>query len=197
MNEQHRLNVDYWKNKKIWEIDQIPYLFLGYEPVPHNYRPLDDVTTLDRQESERYYQYWRLIQEAIDLDELIPIKSSMAHTTPLKAADIKKWRKDVSYIKPSKIYLEMEEGIQESKSNDIEDSEISTSASTVKDEAACQHWLEKLMSNDSQQKENKSYYQEKALSKFKIGTRAFNRAWANAKTATGNTNWGKAGRRKS
>jgi len=74
---------------------------------------------------------------------------------------------------------------------------ISSSASNIKDEAACQSWLEELMSNSSQQKENKSYYQKQALSKFNIGIKAFNRAWANAKTATGNTKWGKPGRKKS
>jgi len=75
--------------------------------------------------------------------------------------------------------------------------EISSSASTVKDEAACQSWLEELMSNSSQQEENKSYYQKQALSKFNTGINAFNRVWANAIVKTGNTNWGKPGRKKS
>lgn len=70
-------------------------------------------------------------------------------------------------------------------------------SSTIKDEAACQSWLEELMSNSSQQEENKSYYQKQALSKFNTGTKAFNRAWANAIVKTGNTNWGKPGRKKS
>ena len=99
MNEQHRLNVDYWKNKKIWEIDQIPYLFLGYEPVPHNSRPLDDVTTLDKQESELYDQYWHLIRVAIDIGKLIPVQSSTARTTPLRAVEIKEWRKDKQHAR--------------------------------------------------------------------------------------------------
>lgn len=69
--------------------------------------------------------------------------------------------------------------------------------STVKDEVACQNWLEGLMNSSSTQDKAKKLYQDEATQKYSLGTKAFNRAWANAKTATGNTNWGKPGRRKS
>jgi len=109
-----QLNVKKWKDMEIWEIDQIPYLFLGYEPVPYNSRPLDDVTTLDKQESELYDQYWHLIRVAIDIGKLIPVQSSTARTTPLRAVEIKEWRKDKQHsIKPVPIYVEMEKKIQE------------------------------------------------------------------------------------
>lgn len=70
-------------------------------------------------------------------------------------------------------------------------------ASTVPDETACQSWLEGLMANNSTQDEAKKFYQDEAKQKYNVGTKAFNRAWANAITAIGNTNWGKPGRRKS
>lgn len=108
-----QLNVKKWKDMEIWEIDQIPYLFLGYEPVPYNFRPLDDVTTLDEQESELYDQYFNLIRVAIDIGKLTPVQSSTARTTPLRAVEIKEWRKTKQdSIKPVPIYLKMEEEIQ-------------------------------------------------------------------------------------
>jgi len=116
-DEEHCLNFAYWKDKTIWEIYQIPYLFLGYEPKPYNSRLLDDVIDLDEQEGKRYDQYYDLIKDAIDSGALICDPSARTPTTPLRASDIKTWRKTVDFIKPAKIYLDMEDAITESPSN--------------------------------------------------------------------------------
>jgi len=67
---------------------------------------------------------------------------------------------------------------------------------TIKVERDCQAWLEGLMGDNSTPTKTKKEYQNEAWGKFKVGTNAFNRAWANAKASSDNLNWGKAGRRK-
>jgi len=120
MNKQ--LNVEYWKAKVIWEDHEIPYLFLGYQPLSDDYDKLyriDDQIYLDDQEAEPYRNYLKLIREAIKLDELIPFGTNSKGWYSLRASDIKVWRKNISIIEPVEIYLEMEEGIQESGTADI------------------------------------------------------------------------------
>jgi len=68
---------------------------------------------------------------------------------------------------------------------------------TIRAENQCQKWLEDLMSNNSNQDKGKKLYQDEARQAHKVGTKAFIRAWSNAITATGNTNWGRPGRKKS
>ena len=84
MNEQ--LDVEYWKDKTIWEEYQIPYLFLGYEP-PSSYNSyLDDVITLDEHEEDLYVKYKALISEAITLGNLTPVASNLMSYCSLKAS---------------------------------------------------------------------------------------------------------------
>ena len=39
-DEKHRLKVDFWKEKELWNDFEIPYLFLGYEPMSCDYAAL-------------------------------------------------------------------------------------------------------------------------------------------------------------
>ena len=129
MSEQ--LNVDYWINKKIWENHEIPYLFLGYNPKPYDSRPLDDYVVLNEEEQELYDNYLKLINEAITLGKLIPASVNLRGFCSLRAADIKEWRKDVSYIKPKEIYLEMENAISERQKDAQDSSEVEQSSESI------------------------------------------------------------------
>lgn len=120
-DEQYRLNVDYWKDKAIWKDYEIPYLFLGYEPKPceyDDYDRIDDSLSLNDQEVELYRQYFNLIREAIKLGSLTPFEIT-SDSISLRATDVKEWRKTVPFIKPVKIYLEMEKEIPEPNTADI------------------------------------------------------------------------------
>jgi len=182
-----QLDVDHWKDMEIWEIDQIPYLFLGYEPVPYNPRPLDDVTTLDEEEGKLYDRYYELIRVAIDIGDLIPVQSPTARKTPLRATHVIKWRKKKRSIKEVKIYIDLEKAIPET-----------FKISTSKDESDCIEWLISLMEDNNSPTQSKVKYHEDAKEKFNnIGTRAFNRAWSAAIDTTGNENFSKPGRKKS
>jgi len=115
MYEQDRLKVDFWKEMAIWEVYQIPYLFLGYEPPPaHDSYRLDDIVSLDEHDGELRWQYEKLIRDAIDSGALISDPFARTTTTPLRAVGVIKWRKNKTSIEPVQIYREMEKEIQES-----------------------------------------------------------------------------------
>jgi len=113
-DEKHRLKDDFWKEKELWNDYEIPYLFLGYEPMSCDYAALHRIDSLflnDREE-ELYSQYLNLIREAIDLGSLTPFKTT-SHSISFRSGDIKVWRKTKSSIKPVQIYIDMEKEIQE------------------------------------------------------------------------------------
>jgi len=119
MYEPDRLKVDFWKEMAIWEVYQIPYLFLGYEPPPaHDSYRLDDIVSLDEHDDELRWQYEKLIRDAIDSGALISDPFARTPTTPLRAVDVIKWRKNKTSIEPVQIYLEMEKEIHESETED-------------------------------------------------------------------------------
>ena len=60
---------------------------------------------------------------------------------------------------------------------------------TVRDERKCEAWLVGLMNEDKPPEKTKTEYRANAKENFDIGTRAFDRAWANAVTTTDNTTW--------
>ncbi len=62
-------------------------------------------------------------------------------------------------------------------------------------ETKCKKWLIALMSDDGKPEKTKTAYQTEAQGEFKIGTKAFHRAWANAIEETGNADWSKPGRK--
>jgi hypothetical protein len=61
-------------------------------------------------------------------------------------------------------------------------------------ETECRAWLTGLMGAGPPTK-NRAEYQAEAEKRFGIGSRGFNRAWANAVVNTGNTDWVKPGRK--
>ena len=65
----------------------------------------------------------------------------------------------------------------------------------IKAETKCRQWLVGLMGNSSKPEKAKPEYAEAAKKKFKIGAKAFIRAWAGAIEETGNTVWSKPGRK--
>src|SRR5215813_5477655 len=67
---------------------------------------------------------------------------------------------------------------------------------TANAESQCRNWLiAEMQAGDPQ--DTKTGYFEKALAKFGVGRRAFDRAWGYAVSKTGATNWSVPGRRKS
>jgi len=96
--------------------------------------------------------------------------------------EIIRWRKSVSTIVPATNYLRLESAMARSRSKSEKEIE-------------CRKWLEKLMEGDSQQTARKADYQADARQKFGIGATVFNRAWTNALALSGNTNWGRRGRK--
>ena len=66
---------------------------------------------------------------------------------------------------------------------------------SIKAETACRRWLVGLMGNDRKPDKAKPEYEKAAKEKFKIGAKAFVRAWAGAIEETGNTNWSRPGRK--
>ena len=62
-------------------------------------------------------------------------------------------------------------------------------------ETKCKRWLIALMSDDGKPEKTKTAYRTEAQGEFKIGTKAFLRAWANAIEETGNTVWSRPGRK--
>ena len=73
--------------------------------------------------------------------------------------------------------------------------EKSEAPTTIAAEKKCEKWLTELMSSNSKPEKAKKYYRTDANNKYKVGLRAFDRAWANALKETGNTNWSKRGRK--
>ena len=69
-------------------------------------------------------------------------------------------------------------------------------ATTIRDETSCQKWLEDLMADESVPSRLKQEYRAEAQEKYSTGTKAFNRAWANALAATDNTKWNRPGPKK-
>ena len=63
---------------------------------------------------------------------------------------------------------------------------------TIGAETNCKKWLVGLMTEGAPTK-NKDAYRQEAVDTFKVGTRAFDRAWANAVGETGNTEWSHPG----
>ena len=64
-DETNRLHVEYWKAKKIWEDHEIPYLFLGYQPLRDDYDKLDrieDRIYLNDYEEGKYREYLNAIR---------------------------------------------------------------------------------------------------------------------------------------
>ena len=66
---------------------------------------------------------------------------------------------------------------------------------SIKAETKCRQWLVSLMGNENKPEKAKSEYAEAAKKKFKIGTKAFIRAWAGAVEETKNTGWSRPGRK--
>lgn len=66
---------------------------------------------------------------------------------------------------------------------------------SIRAETECRRWLVGLMGNDSKPEKAKREYAEAAKEKFKIGAKAFIRAWAGAIEKTGNTGWSRPGRK--
>ena len=64
---------------------------------------------------------------------------------------------------------------------------------TIGRETACKAWLIELMQDNSKPEKSRDEYKKEALPKFKIGERAFQRAWSGAIQETGNANWSKPG----
>lgn len=67
---------------------------------------------------------------------------------------------------------------------------------TIKAEKDCEGWLVGLMMNKGPKEKSKLAFFEEAKDNFNIPKRAFDRAWGNAITKSGNPDWSKAGRRK-
>jgi len=65
---------------------------------------------------------------------------------------------------------------------------------TISAETRCKDWLVALMKNGGPKKPKDNYRQD-AKRDFGVGTKAFNRAWANAIVETGNIDWKKPGRK--
>jgi len=74
-------------------------------------------------------------------------------------------------------------------------------ATTIGAENRCQEWLVGLMSasddpvKPKKPKKPKKEYRTKAINKFNVSIRGFDRAWANAIAKTGKTNWSGPGRK--
>jgi hypothetical protein len=66
---------------------------------------------------------------------------------------------------------------------------------TIAAETRCRDWLAQQMKEYERRPHNKTWYKAQAQEKFDVGSKAFDRAWANAIAASGNTNWSKPGRR--
>jgi hypothetical protein len=67
-------------------------------------------------------------------------------------------------------------------------------SNTVKTQTSCRQWLMSAMeAHELRTKPKEDFYRE-AKQKFKVGRRAFNRAWDEAIASTGRDNWRKAGR---
>ena len=62
-------------------------------------------------------------------------------------------------------------------------------------ETKCKRWLIALMSDDGKPEKTKTAYQTEAQGEFKIGAKAFRRAWASAIEETGNAYWSRPGRK--
>ena len=66
---------------------------------------------------------------------------------------------------------------------------------TMPAQKKCEKWLIGLMGENSKPEKSKADYLMDALEEFKVSKRAFDRAWANAVSDTGNANWSKPGPR--
>ena len=66
---------------------------------------------------------------------------------------------------------------------------------TVAAETRCKNWLIEMMSKGVPPDHTKSEYRADAKKRFSVGARAFDRAWQNACTETGNIAWSKPGRK--
>jgi hypothetical protein len=73
---------------------------------------------------------------------------------------------------------------------------VSNEQGTARPEALCRKWLCERMKDGSPQPASKAAIREKAREHFDgLKRRAFDRAWAMAKEDTGNSEWGKPGRK--
>lgn len=70
-----------------------------------------------------------------------------------------------------------------------------THQSRTTEENKCKEWLISLMQNNTTPEKSKSKYEEEAKNKFRVGSRAFIRAWDGSIEETGNLNWRKPGRK--
>ena len=91
-------------------------------------------------------------------------------------------------------YIEIDERVRRALQSG--DTNTNTSAATIRDETSCQKWLEGLMADGSVPDRPKQEYRAEAQKEYSVGTKAFNRAWANALVKTGNTNWSRPGPKK-
>jgi hypothetical protein len=66
---------------------------------------------------------------------------------------------------------------------------------TIRAEKDCLEWLLDLMKGDSQPTKKRDEYKAYAVHNFGVSDRGFLHCWADAKRETGNTNWGKPGRK--
>ena len=188
MSKQKLIDAEYWKSISSWRHDDIPLLFLGLDPGQRNV-----INKLSDQDKELCRKYYDLIDDAAKCTGNILSKNDFRQPMKFNAIDIITWRKSVSFIKPKKEFLKLEKQITNQGNN----SENNKQQSTSNDENKCKQWLEGLMCDNSSQDKRKKLYQDEAKQNYNVGTKAFNRAWANAITATGNTNWGRPGRKKS
>jgi hypothetical protein len=89
--------------------------------------------------------------------------------------------------------LRLELDIEKQNFQNSSDGIQKQAAVSVRGERACQQELENLMRANQNAPDTKANYRSRLSNHHSISIRGFDRAWANAITATGNTAWSKAG----
>jgi hypothetical protein len=95
---------------------------------------------------------------------------------------------------PTKMLFELFPSKNKSAATDKTEILRQNRSGTIADEKKCTEWLTKLMKNGRPEHSKKKYF-NKAEAEFGVSRRGFDRAWANAASTSGNTQWTNPGRK--
>lgn len=157
-----------------WDRDFVPPRYSTQEAV---YRALS-AWPLDHWSSFSRYMFW---------DQLC-----------ITLADLADWLSRTGQPMPR--FLIRDHSIEAALGSQRTDTSIETDPATVRapgkigSETACEQWLKRLMRAGDREKTKPEYFFEAQIEFSGLSRQGFDRAWANAVSATGNVSWSRAGR---
>jgi hypothetical protein len=107
-----------------------------------------------------------------------------------------RWALDLGWDLPVEMRELVDNNIVSTRSGDGDEPGPPTAHPTVAAETKCQKWLSELMIAGPKTM-TRDEYEAAGRERFRVGPRAWGRAWANAIKETGKIEWSNSGRRKS